>query len=89
MPDNCYEGEMSETEGFEIQFRAIEEKVERLVAISKHLQEANAELQHKIRQLEEELHRKNESVKRLDEEKAFIRSRIDNLLAKLEGVTRG
>lgn len=80
---------MSDTEGLETQFRAIEEKVERLVAISKQLQEANAELQRKIRQLEEELHRKNESVKRRDEEKALIRSRIDNLLAKLEGVTRG
>lgn len=89
MRNNHNEGEMSDTEGLETQFRAIEEKVERLVAISKQLQEANAELQRKIRQLEEELHRKNESVKRRDEEKALIRSRIDNLLAKLEGVTRG
>jgi hypothetical protein len=38
--------------------------------------------------LEEELHLKSESEKRHAEEKAFIRSRIDNLLAKLEGVTR-
>ncbi|MCK7511462.1 MAG: hypothetical protein MZV70_50400 [Desulfobacterales bacterium] len=45
-------------------------------------------MQQKIKQLEEELHQKNESVKRHDEEKALIRSRIDNLLAKLEGVTR-
>jgi predicted RNase H-like nuclease (RuvC/YqgF family) len=89
MRNNHNEGEMSESEEFETQFRAIEEKVERLIGISKHLHEANAELQRKIRQLEEELHRKDESVKRRDEEKAFIRSRIDNLLAKLEGVTRG
>jgi len=70
------------------QFTAIEKKVEKLIEISRSLQAANLELHHKIKQLEEELHRKDESVKRHGEEKAFIRSRIDNLLAKLEGVTR-
>ena len=70
------------------QFGAIEKKVEKLIEISKSLQTDNLELHHKIRQLEEELHLKDESVKRHGEEKAFIRSRIDNLLAKLEGVTR-
>jgi predicted nuclease with TOPRIM domain len=70
------------------QFAAIEKKVEQLIEISRSLQTANLELHHKIEQLEEELHLKDESVKRHGEEKAFIRSRIDNLLAKLEGVTR-
>ncbi|HSO59444.1 MAG TPA: hypothetical protein VLR50_00285 [Desulfobacterales bacterium] len=42
------------------------------------------ELHYKIKQLEEELHVKNEVVKRQMEEKALIRSRIDTLLAKLE-----
>ena len=70
------------------QFAAIEKKVEKLIEISKSLQTANLELHQKIKQLEEELHLKDESVKRHGEEKAFIRSRIDNLLAKLEGVTR-
>jgi hypothetical protein len=42
------------------------------------------ELHHKIKQLEEELHVKNEAVKRQMEEKALIRSRIDKLLARLE-----
>jgi predicted nuclease with TOPRIM domain len=79
---------MSNTESLNSQFSTIEQKIERLVEISKSLQATNTELQHKIKQIEEELHRKNESVKRHDEEKAFIRSRIDNLLAKLEGVTR-
>jgi predicted nuclease with TOPRIM domain len=70
------------------QFSVIEKKVEKLIEISKSLQTANLELQDKIKQLEEELHLKDESVKRHGEERAFIRSRIDNLLAKLEGVTR-
>lgn len=70
------------------QFAAIEKKVEKLIEISKSLEVANLELHHKIKQLEEELHLKNVSEKRHAEERAFIRSRIDNLLAKLEGVTR-
>lgn len=70
------------------QFAAIEKKVEKLIEVSKSLQAANLELHHKIKQLEEELHLRDESVKRHGAEKAFIRSRIDNLLAKLEGVTR-
>ena len=79
---------MSTLESLNSQFNAIEHKIERLVEISRSLQASNLELQQQIKQLEEELHQKTESVKRHDEEKAFIRSRIDNLLAKLEGVPR-
>ena len=79
---------MSSTESLNSQFSAIEHKIERLVEISTALQVSNRELQQRIKQLEEELQRKNESEKRHDEEKAFIRSRIDNLLAKLEAVPR-
>lgn len=77
-----------DNEAFFDQFADIEKKIERLIEISKSLQVANLELHHKIKQLEEELHLKNVSEERHAEEKAFIRSRIDNLLAKLEGVTR-
>jgi len=67
-----------------IQFAEIEEKVEKLIEICRSQQAANLELHHKIKQLEEELHVKNEAVKRQMEEKALIRSRIDKLLARLE-----
>ncbi len=67
------------------QFAEIEEKVEKLIEICSSQQAANLELHHKIKQLEEELHVKNEAVKRQMEEKALIRSRIDKLLARLEG----
>ena len=77
-----------DNEAFLDQFAAIEKKIEKLIEISKSLQAENLELHHKIKQLEEELHLKNVSEKRHAEEKASIRSRIDNLLAKLEGVTR-
>ena len=77
-----------DNDAFLDQFAAIEKKVEKLIELSKSFQAANLELHHKIKQLEEELHLKSVSEKRHAEEKASIRSRIDNLLAKLEGVTR-
>jgi predicted nuclease with TOPRIM domain len=70
------------------QLSDIEAKVEVLIDILRSQQTANSELHQKVKQLEEELDLKNESVKRQAEEKALIRSRIDNLLAKLEGLTR-
>jgi len=70
------------------QFSEIEAKVEKLIEICRSQQTANSELHQKVKQLEEELYLKNESVKRQTEEKALIRSRIDNLLAKLEDLTR-
>jgi len=66
------------------QFTEIEKKVEKLIEICRSQQAANLELHHKIKQLEEELHVKNEAVKRQMEDKALIRSRIDKLLARLE-----
>jgi septal ring factor EnvC (AmiA/AmiB activator) len=70
------------------QLSEIETKVEKLIDVCRSQQVANSDLHQKIQQLEEELHSKNESVKRQAEEKALIRSRIDNLLAKLEDLTR-
>jgi predicted nuclease with TOPRIM domain len=66
------------------QFAEIEKKVEKLIEICRSQQTANLEIHDKIKQLEEELHVKNETVKRQMEEKALIRSRIDKLLARLE-----
>lgn len=69
------------------QLDEIEEKIQRLIEACKSLQADNLELQHKIKRLEEDLHAKDEAVKRQAEEKERIRSRIDNLLARLEDVT--
>jgi hypothetical protein len=70
------------------QFAVIEKKVEELIGISTSLQTENLKLHDKIKLLEEELHQKKVSEQRQAEEKALIRSRIDNLLAKLEGISR-
>jgi hypothetical protein len=77
-----------ENEAFLDQFTAIEKKVEELIGISTSLQTENLKLHDQIKLLEEELHQKKVLDQRQAEERALIRSRIDNLLAKLEGVTR-
>lgn len=77
-----------ESEALFRQLSDIEAKVEKLIDICRSQQAANSELHQKVKQLEEELHLKNESIQRQTEEKALIRSRIDNLLAKLEDLTR-
>jgi chromosome segregation ATPase len=70
------------------QFGAIENKIQKLIEICGSQQTVILELQHKIKQLEEELRIQNEAVKRHVEDRALIRSRVDNLLAKLEDATR-
>jgi len=69
-------------------FSEIEAKVEKMIDLCRLQQTANFELQQKVRQLEEELNLKNEAAQRHAEEKTLIRSRVDNLLAKLENLTR-
>ncbi len=69
-------------------FTEIEAKVEKLIDLCRLQHTANSELHQKVRQLEEELHLKNEAAQRHAEEKTLIRSRVDNLLAKLEDLTR-
>jgi regulator of replication initiation timing len=77
-----------ENEALLDQFAAIEKKVEELIEISTLLQTENLKLHDTIKIQEEELHQKKVSDQRQAEERALFRSRIDNLLAKLEGVTR-
>jgi hypothetical protein len=68
------------------QFDKIEQRVERLVGTLRSLEGANTELKNRVSQLEEELQVKVGAEKEYSEEKAFVRSRIDGLLAKLGDV---
>lgn len=70
------------------QFSEIEDKVEKLLGLCRSQQATISELQQTVKKQEEDLHLKSEAVQRQTEEKALIRSRIDNLLAKLEDLTR-
>ena len=69
------------------QFEAIEQRLERLIQICREKDTHNRELISRVEQLEEELRRKAEAEKRIMEEKAQIRSRIDRLLKRLEDIT--
>ena len=66
------------------QFREIEEKVEKLIETCKSLEVTNLKLSNKIKSLEEELQGKIEAENKFADEKALIRSKIDNLLVRLD-----
>lgn len=65
------------------QLDKVEQRIEYLVGVLKSLSGVNAELEKRVTQLEEELQEKVELEKKYSEEKVFVRSRIDGLLAKL------
>ena len=66
------------------QFKEIEEKVEKLIETCKSLEVTNLKLSNKIKSLEEELQGKIEAESKFADEKALIRSKIDNLLVRLD-----
>jgi len=66
------------------QFDEIERKVEKLIAAKNTLEAANAELRSENQRLNDELRGKIEAEKSYHEERNLIRSKIDNLLFKLE-----
>ena len=68
-------------------FEEIEKKVEKLIEICKSLEVTNLKLSDKIKSLEEELQGKIEAETIFDDEKALIRSKIDNLLVRLDELT--
>ncbi len=76
-----------ENETFLKQFETIEKRLEQLIQICGEKDTQNKELIFRVEQLEEELRGKAEAEKRIMEEKAQIRSRIDRLLKRLEDIT--
>jgi len=69
------------------QFDEIEERVERLIGACQTLEAANEALNEKVGRLEAELLEKNQQEGQNTEIKALIRTKIDNLMERLEGVT--
>jgi molecular chaperone DnaK (HSP70) len=66
------------------QFEEVEQKVERLIEICNALKATSSEQKTKIKSLEEEIQGKVEAERSYTEEKALIRSKIDDLLVKLD-----
>ena len=65
-------------------FAEIERSVERVIEVCQSYEAINLELKRTIGKLEEELQQKVEAERRYQEERSFIRSKIDNLLNKLD-----
>lgn len=68
------------------QFELIEQKVERVVQARKQLQIENEDLNNRIGQLETLVQEKNEAEKKHEELTAVVRSKIDSLIGRLEGI---
>jgi predicted HAD superfamily phosphohydrolase len=68
------------------QFKEIEKKIAKLIAVCKGHEATNLELKNKINSLKEELLGKIEAEKSDAQEKALIRSKIDSLLVKFEEI---
>ncbi len=68
------------------QFDQIEQKVGNLVTRCKSLENLNLELSGKVKSLEAELKKKVETENKHSEQKALIRSKVDNILAKLNNL---
>ncbi|HIJ54546.1 MAG TPA: hypothetical protein HPQ03_00320 [Deltaproteobacteria bacterium] len=69
------------------QFDQIEQKIGKLVEVSKSAEAAKEGLRKKIDSLEKELQGKLEEEKTYIEERELIRSKIDNLLVRLDEIT--
>ena len=66
------------------QFDQIEEKIGNLIERCNLLDKLNFELSVKVKSLEAELTEKVETENKHSEQKALIRSKIDNILSKLD-----
>jgi hypothetical protein len=64
----------------------MEQKIEKVVGVLKVYEKKNLELRNTIERLEEELQGKIEAENAHAEERALIRSKVDNILARLEDI---
>ena len=76
-----------DNEQFLSQFETIEKKVDKLIEVCKLYKSTNLELTQKIERLEKELQTKIEAEKKYLEERTVVRSKIDNLLVRLEEIS--
>lgn len=78
---------MLDTEAILQQFELIEKKVERVVQARQQLRQENDALNNRIEQLEKLLQEKNEAEKKHEEITTLVRTKIDGLIGRLEGIT--
>jgi hypothetical protein len=69
------------------QFNEIENRVESLISRCRSLETANSELTVTVENLESKLREKEAAENQDSEVRVLIRSKIDNLLERLDGIT--
>ena len=75
-----------EEESFPGQFKRLEDKIEDLIQTCRHLQQTESELEAKIYELEGALKAKVAAEQEYAGERSVVRSRIDDLLSRLDQV---
>ena len=70
------------------QFQTIESRLDALIQVCKEKDNLNKEMRLRIEKLEEELRTKIEAEQKYAEEKALIRSKVDQLLERLDEVAK-
>jgi hypothetical protein len=79
-------GEILDNELILQQFEEIEQKVERLIKANQALENINQELKAENFTLNEALQKKIEAEKNYTEVRTLIRSKIDSLMSRLDGI---
>ncbi len=75
-----------EEESFPGHFKKLEDKIEGLIQTCRHLQQTKSELEAKIYELEGALKAKVAAEQEYAGERSVVRSRIDDLLSRLDQV---
>ena len=70
------------------QFETIEKRLDALIQICKDKDNQNKELILRVEKLEEELRTKVKAEQKYAEEKAQVRSRVDQLLTRLDDIAK-
>ena len=68
------------------QFQSIESRLDALIQICRDKDNQNKELSRRIEKLEEELRTMVEAEQKYEEERALIRSKVDQLLVRLDEI---
>ena len=79
-------GEILDNELILQQFEEIEQKVERLIKANQALENVNLELKAENSTLNKALQKKIEAEKNYTEVRTLIRSKIDSLMSRLDGI---
>ena len=68
------------------QFELIEKKVEHVVQVRKQLEDKNRDLSSRVEQLENLIQEKIEAERKHGELTTLVKSKIDSLIGRLEGI---